>query len=54
MKTLLGGAQGQENFKTEAECHTMCTVYSEKLDKNEKARIEKLEIFDEFEEWNML
>ena len=32
----------------------MNTVYDQLLDKNEKARIEKIEIFDEFEEWVML
>ena len=32
----------------------MNTVYDERLDKMEKSRIEKLEIFDEFEEWVLL
>ena len=32
----------------------MNIVYNEKLDTNERHRIEKLEIFDEFEEWEML
>jgi len=41
-------------LKTEVEVHTMNTVYDQLLDKNEKARIEKIEIFDEFEEWVML
>jgi tRNA wybutosine-synthesizing protein 4 len=29
-------------------------VYGLKLDTAERARIEKLEIFDEFEEWDLL
>jgi tRNA wybutosine-synthesizing protein 4 len=37
-----------------AECFNMQTIYNSKLDKTEKARIEKLEIFDEYEEWEML
>ena len=32
----------------------MREVYDTKLDKAEKVRIENLEIFDEFEEWNIL
>ena len=43
--------RGQEIF---TECITMREVYDTKLDKGEKARIENLEIFDEFEEWNIL
>lgn len=39
---------------TEAECFNMSIVYSKKIDASERARIEKLEIFDEFEEWDML
>jgi len=39
---------------TEAECYSMSVVYSSKLDSAERHRIEKLEIFDEFEEWEML
>ena len=38
----------------EAECLNMSLVYSRKLDKTERMRIEKLEIFDEFEEWELL
>jgi tRNA wybutosine-synthesizing protein 4 len=37
-----------------SECCDMLTLYNTKLDKTEKARIEKLEIFDEYEEWEML
>jgi tRNA wybutosine-synthesizing protein 4 len=37
-----------------AECFNMQTLYNTKLEKTEKARIEKLEIFDEYEEWEML
>jgi tRNA wybutosine-synthesizing protein 4 len=39
---------------SEAECYSMNDIYNKKLDKAEKLRIEKLEIFDEFEEWEML
>lgn len=38
----------------ESECLNMSKVYKDRLDKTEKARIEKLEIFDEFEEWELL
>ena len=42
-------------FQTEeVECLSMDQVYQKKLDQNEKARIEKLELFDEFEEWILL
>lgn len=36
------------------ECETMEKVYREKLDAEERKRIEKLEMFDEFEEWVLL
>lgn len=39
---------------SKVECLNMNVVYKEKLNKEERARIEKLEIFDEFEEWEML
>jgi tRNA wybutosine-synthesizing protein 4 len=39
---------------TDAECYSMSVVYSSKLDAGERLRIEKLEIFDEFEEWYLL
>lgn len=32
----------------------MTTIYSNKLDAAERGRIERLEIFDEFEEWILL
>jgi tRNA wybutosine-synthesizing protein 4 len=32
----------------------MDTVYRSHLDPGDKARIERLEIFDEFEEWHMI
>ena len=44
----------QQEMKTEVECYTMHNVYQGKLDAAERARIEKIEIFDEFEEWMML
>lgn len=48
MNTCLSGKQ------LKVECLEMDKVYSQKLDAAEKARIEKLEIFDEFEEWILL
>lgn len=39
---------------TKAEAFNMNVVYNMKLDKPERLRIEKLEIFDEFEEWELL
>jgi hypothetical protein len=39
---------------TSAECYNMSVVYSRKLDATERHIIEKLEIFDEFEEWELL
>ena len=37
-----------------AECYNMSVVYSSKLDATERSRIERLELFDEFEEWDLL
>ncbi len=34
--------------------NSMDTVYRKHLDPRDKARIERLEIFDEFEEWHMI
>lgn len=39
---------------SEAECYNMGVVYTSKLDPAERLRTEKLEIFDEFEEWDLL
>ncbi len=39
---------------TSAECFNMSEIYTKKLDPEERKRIEKLEIFDEFEEWELL
>ena len=39
---------------TSAECYNMCVVYASKLAAAERSRIEKIEIFDEFEEWDLL
>ena len=39
---------------TTSECYNMSQVYSVKLDATERSRIEKLEIFDEYEEWDLL
>ncbi len=36
------------------EAITMLEFYNKYADPAERARIEKLEMFDEFEEWNML
>lgn len=44
----------REGRTVQAECLAMDVIYREKLDPNEKARIEALEIFDEFEEWVLL
>jgi tRNA wybutosine-synthesizing protein 4 len=44
-----------EDVECEAESVSMATVYNERLNgENERTRIEKLEMFDEFEEWTML
>lgn len=41
--------------EVQIECLTMDKVYSERLNAdNERTRIEKLEMFDEWEEWNLL
>ncbi|KAG1669866.1 hypothetical protein FOA52_012454 [Chlamydomonas sp. UWO 241] len=37
-----------------AQCRTMDEIYTACLDPVDKARIEKLEMFDEFEEWHMI
>lgn len=37
-----------------AECYSMSVVYSRKMEQAERLRIEKIEIFDEFEEWDLL
>ena len=52
MEDLLVAKEGQ---LAKAESLTMCDIYKSKLDgEGEKARIEKLELFDEFEEWALL
>ena len=44
---------GSGEVKTE--CLPMTTIYRDKLnEQGEKTRIEKLELFDEFEEWELL
>ena len=44
-----------EGAECEAESVGMAAVYNERLNgENERTRIEKLEMFDEFEEWTML
>lgn len=35
----------------ETECINMNEAYYKRFDQTERARIEKIEIFDEFEEW---
>jgi hypothetical protein len=37
-----------------AYCENMLRVHNSRLDETERERIEKLEIFDEFEEWDLL
>lgn len=39
---------------TDVECVNMNAAYYKRFDSKERARIEKLEIFDEFEEWELL
>ena len=39
---------------TDIEGYPMIEVYNNYLDVNEKTRIEKLELFDEFEEWELI
>lgn len=41
----------KKNTKSIVEAIPMTDVYNYRLDKTEKSRIEKLEMFDEFEEW---
>lgn len=49
---MLAAEHGGE---VQVECLTMDKVYSERLNAdNERTRIEKLEMFDEWEEWNLL
>ena len=45
---------GSEGIEVSVECVTMDQIYSQKLNKAEKQRIDQLELFDEFEEWNLL
>jgi hypothetical protein len=41
--------------KVKVECLPMNRLYSERLNtEGEKTRIEKIELFDEFEEWDLL
>jgi len=35
-------------------CENMLRIHNSKLDDGERARIEKIEMFDEFEEWDLL
>ena len=37
-----------------AKADSMLVIHNSLLDAEERSRIEKLEIFDEFEEWDML
>jgi tRNA wybutosine-synthesizing protein 4 len=37
-----------------AHCENMIRIHNGKLDETERSRIEKLEMFDEFEEWDLL
>ena len=43
-----------EDKEHETECLSMDKVYTDKLDPAQRQTIEKLEIFDEFEEWVLL
>lgn len=53
METHLGKNEASAHTVV-AECYAMNAVYDHKLDGYEKSRIEKLEVFDEFEEWVLL
>jgi hypothetical protein len=45
----------QNKGEVNAECLPMTLIYRDKLNEaGEKTRIEKLELFDEFEEWDLL
>jgi hypothetical protein len=46
--------EDESSKKVFVETITMNEVYQERLDPIEKQRIDRLEIFDEFEEWNLL
>lgn len=47
--------QSSPQKKVKAECLPMNRLYSERLNtEGEKTRIEKIELFDEFEEWELL
>lgn len=37
-----------------AECRDMAQVYSQCIDPQDRQRVERLELFDEFEEWNLI
>mmetsp|Transcript_8958 Transcript_8958/g.7964 ORF Transcript_8958/g.7964 Transcript_8958/m.7964 type:complete len:130 (-) Transcript_8958:19-408(-) len=43
-----------ENGFKSGYCESMIRIHNSKLDETEKLRIEKIEMFDEFEEWELL
>ena len=58
MQNILSHKEGEEideKAKIKIECLSMCSIYNLKLNlEGEKTRIEKLEMFDEFEEWELM
>eukprot|EP00343_Euplotes_focardii_P002341 CAMPEP_0205805326 /NCGR_PEP_ID=MMETSP0205-20121125/8505_1 /ASSEMBLY_ACC=CAM_ASM_000278 /TAXON_ID=36767 /ORGANISM="Euplotes focardii, Strain TN1" /LENGTH=71 /DNA_ID=CAMNT_0053076343 /DNA_START=596 /DNA_END=807 /DNA_ORIENTATION=- len=42
-----------ENGFKSGYCESMIRIHNSKLDETEKLRIEKIEMFDEFEEWEL-
>ena len=52
--TRLNNHWQKEGMNTFARAETMTKVYQNCLDANEKSRVEKIEWFDEFEEWVLL
>ena len=58
MQNILSHKHGEEideKARIKIECLTMNRIYNTKLNlEGEKTRIERLEMFDEFEEWELL
>ncbi|CDW90937.1 leucine carboxyl methyltransferase 2-like [Stylonychia lemnae] len=44
----------EQGGMSSADCYNMSQIYAKRLESTERHRIEKLEIFDEFEEWELL
>ena len=54
MSGALKNEINEETHTVAVACETMDVIYRDRLDATERQRIERLEIFDEFEEWNLL